>query len=91
MFIPPLHFTGYVGPFAAYPHATFAIVASTSSDKLALPKWRNSIPTQAPNAPDDDAVAALHQHVTQHGRTILLFSDHASFKAWQINLLQVTP
>ena len=54
-----------------------------------MPKWRNNILTQAPDAPDDDAVAALHTTVAQHGRAILLFADHTSFKAWQRKLAQV--
>jgi hypothetical protein len=91
MLIVPLNFTGYVGPFAAYPLTAYCLIVATSPTQTDLPRWRNSIPTQAPDAPDDAAVAALHQHVTQHGRMILLFAEHATFKAWQIKLLQVTP
>jgi hypothetical protein len=35
-------------------------------------------------------VALRIEHVTQLGKVILLFSDHASFKAWQIKLPRVT-
>jgi hypothetical protein len=91
MLIPPIYFTGYVGPFPAYPAAAYAIAVATSRDNLALPKWRNNIPAQAPAAPDDTAVAPLHQHVVQHGRIILLFADHATFKAWQRALAEGQP
>ncbi len=90
MLIPQIYFTGYVGSFAAYPAAAYAIAVATSATKTDLPRWRNTIPTQAPDAPDDAAVAALHQDVAQLGKVILLFADHATFKAWQGKLAQVT-
>jgi hypothetical protein len=83
------YFAGHVGPFTAYRTAAYAITLATSSDKLAMPRWRNNILAQVPNAPDDNAVAALHTTVAQHGRAILLFLDHASFKDWQLVLAQV--
>jgi hypothetical protein len=91
VFIPPIYFTGYVGPFPAYPPAAYAIAVAPSRDNLAIQKWRNNITAQAPAAPDDPAVVALHQHVIQHGRIILLFADHATFKAWQRALAEVQP
>ena len=59
-FIPAIYFAGHVGPFSVYPTAAYAITVATSRDKLAMPKWRNNILVQAPVAPDDNAVAALH-------------------------------
>ena len=64
--IPTIYFDGHVGPFSVYPTAAYAITLATSRDKLAMPKWRNNIVVQAPDAPDDDAVAALHKTVAQH-------------------------
>jgi hypothetical protein len=87
--IPATYFAGHVGPFSVYPTAAYAITIATSHEKLSLPKWRNNIPVQAPDAPDDNAVAALLTTVAQHGRAILLFLDHASFKDWQLVLAQV--
>jgi hypothetical protein len=72
-----------------YPTAAYSITVTTSPDKLGMPKWRNNIPVRVPVAPDDNAVAALLTAVTQHGRTILLFTDHATFKVWQRKLAQV--
>ena len=88
-YIPTIYFAGHVGPFSVYPTAAYAITLATSRDKLAMPKWRNNIMVQAPVAPDDNAVVALLTTVAQHGRTILLFPDHATFKAWQRKLAQV--
>jgi hypothetical protein len=88
-FIPTTYSAGHVGPFPVYPTAAYAITIATSPDKLGMPKWRNNIMTMMPNEPDDNAVAALLTAVAQHGRTILLFTDHASFKAWQSKLAQV--
>ena len=88
-YIPTIYFAGHVGPFSVYPTAAYAITIATSRDKLAMPKWRNNIAVQAPAAPDDNAVAALLKTVAQHGRTILLFADHATFKAWQRKLAEV--
>jgi hypothetical protein len=87
--IPAIYFAGHAGPFTAYRSAAYAITVATSREKLALPKWRNNIRVQAPDAPDDNAVAALLTTVVQNGRAILLFTDHASFKAWQSKLSQV--
>ena len=78
-----IYFAGHVGPFSLYPTAAYAITIATSRDKLAMPKWRNYILTQGPDAPGDDAVAVLLKTVALHGRTILLFADHPTFKAWQ--------
>jgi len=83
------YFAGHIGPFSVYPTAAYAIMITTSRDKLAMPKWRNYILTQAPAAPDDNAVAALLTTVALRGRTILLFANHADFKAWQCKLAQV--
>jgi hypothetical protein len=88
-FIPANYFAGHVGPFSVYPTAAYAITIATSRDKLAIPKWRNNIPVQVPVAPDDNAVTAFLTTVAQHGRTILLFADHATFKAWQRKLAEV--
>ena len=88
-FIPIIYFAGHVGPFSVYPTTAYAITVATSRDKLAMPKWRNNILVQAPAAPDDNAVAALLKTVAQHGRTILLFADHVTFKAWQRKLAEV--
>ena len=88
-FTPTIYFAGHVGPFSVYPTAAYAITIAASRDKLAMPKWRNNTPVQMPVAPDDNAVAALLTTVAQHGRTILLFTDHASFKVWQSKLAQV--
>jgi predicted fused transcriptional regulator/phosphomethylpyrimidine kinase len=77
------YFTGHVGPFSVYP------TAATSRDKLAVPKWRNNIAVQTPDAPDDNAVAAIHGTIADRHRAILLFSDHATFKAWQRKLAEV--
>ena len=63
-----------------YPAAAYPITIATSRDKLSMPKWRNNIPVQVPVAPDDNAVAALLTTVAQHGRTILLFADHADLQ-----------
>lgn len=87
--IPTIYFDGHVGPFSVYPTAAYAITLATSRDKLAMPKWRNNIVAQAPDAPDDDAVVALHKTVAQHSRAILLFLDHTSFKDWQLLLARV--
>ena len=87
--IPTIYFAGHVGRFSVYPTAAYAIIVATSRDKLAMPKWRNNIPVQVPVAPEDNAVAALLTTVAQHGRTILLFADHATFKAWQHKLAKV--
>jgi hypothetical protein len=87
--IPTIYVSGHVGPFSVYPTAAYAITVATSRDKLAMPKWRNNIPVLAPVAPDDNAVAALLTTVAQHGRTILLLADHATFKVWQSKLAQV--
>ncbi len=87
--IPAIYFAGHVGRFSVYPTAAYAITIATSRDKLAMPKWRNNIPVQVPVAPEDNAVAALLTTVAQHGRTILLFADHATFKAWQHKLAKV--
>jgi hypothetical protein len=87
--IPTIYFAGHVGPFSPYPTAAYAITVTTSRDKLGMPKWRNNIPVRVPVAPDDNAVAALLTAVAQHGRTILLFTDHAIFKVWQRKLAQV--
>jgi hypothetical protein len=72
--IPPIYFTGYVGPFAAYPHAAYCLIVATSLTKTDLPRWRNAISTQALDTPDDAALAVLHQHVMEVGRLILLFT-----------------
>ena len=48
-----------------------------------------NIVTMMPNEPDDNTIAALLTTVAQHGRAILLFLDHASFKGWQSKLAQV--
>ena len=88
--IPATYFSGHVGRFSVYPTAAaYAITIATLRDKLAMPKPRNNIPVQVPVAPDDNAVAALLTTVAHHGRTILLFADHATFKAWQNKLAQV--
>jgi hypothetical protein len=87
--IPATYFAGHAGPFTAYRSAAYAITVATSHEKLSLPKWRNNIRVQAPDAPDDNAVAALLTTVAQNGRAILLFTDHASFKGWQSKLAQV--
>jgi hypothetical protein len=87
--IPATYFAAHVGPFSVYPTAAYAITIATSRDKVGMPKWRNNILTQVPDAPDDDAVAALHTTVVQHGRAVLLFADHARFKGWQLLLAQV--
>jgi hypothetical protein len=87
--IPTTFFASHIGPFYVYPTAAYAITIAASRDKLAMPKWRNNIPVQVPAAPDDNAVAALLTTVVQHGRAILLFLDHATFKAWQSKLAQV--
>jgi hypothetical protein len=87
--IPATYFAGHVGPFSLYRSAAYAITIATSRDKLAMPKWRNNIPVQVAVAPDDNAVAALVATVAQHGRAILLFADHATFKGWQLLLAQV--
>ncbi len=87
--IPAIYFAGHAGPFTAYRTAAYAITIATSHEKLALPKWRNNIVTMMPNEPDDNTIAALLTTVAQHGRAILLFLDHASFKAWQLLLAQV--
>jgi hypothetical protein len=88
-FIPATYFAGHVGPFSVYPTAAYAITVATSPDKCNMPKWRNNILVRVPVAPDDHAVAALHMTVAQHGRAILLFADHATFKAWQHKLAGV--
>jgi hypothetical protein len=87
--IPATYFAGHVGPFSVYPNAAYAIAVATQRDKLAMPKWRNNIWAQVPDAPDDNAVAAFLTTVAQHSRAILLFLDHTSFKAWQSKLAQV--
>jgi hypothetical protein len=87
--ISTIYFSGHVGPFSVYPTAAYAMTVATSCYKLTMPKWRNNILKQIPDAPDDNAVAALLTTVAQHGRTILLFADHATFKAWQLLLAQV--
>jgi hypothetical protein len=83
--IPTTYSAGHVGPFSVYPTAAYAITIATSPDK----RGATTIMTMMPNEPDDNAVAALLTTVAQHGRTILLFTDHASFKAWQSKLAQV--
>jgi hypothetical protein len=87
--IPAIYFAGHVGPFSVYPTAAYAITIASSRDKLTMPKWRNNIPVQVPVAPDDNTIAALLKTVAQQGRAILLFLDHATFKAWQSKLAQV--
>ena len=87
--IPAIYFDGHVGPFSVHPTSAYALTIATSRDKLAMPKWRNNIPVQVPVSPEDNAVAALLTTVAQHGRTILLFADHATFKAWQHKLAKV--
>jgi hypothetical protein len=84
---PTIYFTGHVGPFSVYPTAAYAITIATSRDKRAMPKWRNNILVQVP--PDDHAITAFLTTVALHGRMILLFADHANFKAWQLLLTQV--
>jgi hypothetical protein len=68
-----------------------AIVVATSVTKTSLPRWRTSnIPTQAPDAPNDAAITKLHGDVIAASRVVLLFTDHATFKAWQAKLAEVT-
>ena len=87
--MPTIYFASHVGRFSVYPTAAYAITVAMSRDKLAMPKWRNNILVQAPGAPDDHTVTALLTTVAQHVRTILLFADHATFKAWQRKLAEV--
>ena len=88
-FIPAIYFAGHVGPFFVYPTAAYAITIAASPDKLAIPKRRNAIPVQVPVAPDENAVAALYSTMAYRHRAILLFSDHATFKAWQRKLAEM--
>ncbi len=87
--ISPTYFAGHVGPFSVYPTAAYAITVAASRGKLAMPKWRNNILAQVPNAPDDNAVGSLLTTVVHHGRAILLFADHSHFKGWQLLLARV--
>ena len=76
--ITTIYFAGHVGPFSVYPTAAYAITLATSRDKLAMPKWRNNILVQAPDAPDDNAVA-----VAPHDRRATRQSDPAVRRSCQ--------
>ena len=84
-----LYCAGHVGPFSLYPTAGYAIVVATAREKLAMPKWRNYIPVQTPGDPDDSALSSLFTLIAERGRAILLFRDHAGFKAWLRTLSEV--